>query len=311
MGASTRTRSGLAAALVAGLAVTLLLAACGPKKNRPVSQTAARVNKDVITRQQIAYVLQQLNVKPEQADAAAPQVLERLIDQQLALQRADDLRLDREPRVQQQLEAARREIIARAYFDKVAEAAQRPTDDEIHRLYEDRPALFKERRVYSIQEITIEATPDQVAELREQLRRSAGLNEFIEFLRRGAYRFGANLVLRTPEQLSPQSLNALSRLQEGEQVFTPTPTGASVVQLAGVRSQPLTEAQARPAIEQMLLAERRRRLVEEDAQALRRSARIEYQGAFATLRATAPVPGASAAVPAASEGLPVPGASRP
>ena len=47
----------------------------------------------------------------------------------------------------------------------------------------------------------------------------------------------------------------------------PTPNGVQVVVLAGSRSQPVSEEQARPAIEQFLLNERKRKLVEDDLKA--------------------------------------------
>ena len=156
--------------LIALVSSAALLAACGDKKEKAASQTAAKVNKAEVTVHQINFVLQQQrNIRPEQADAASKQILERLIDQELALQKADDLKLDRDPRVVQQLEAAKREIIARAYLEKVGEAAPKPTPEEIKSYYETKPALFKERRIYSIQEIAIEAKPDQVPALRDKL----------------------------------------------------------------------------------------------------------------------------------------------
>jgi hypothetical protein len=118
--------------LIALVAASALLAACGDKKEKGASQTAAKVNKAEVTVHQINFVLQQQrNIRPEQADAASKQILERLIDQELALQKADDLKIDRDPRVVQQLEAAKREIIARAYLEKVGEAAPKPTPEEI------------------------------------------------------------------------------------------------------------------------------------------------------------------------------------
>src|SRR5687768_11230398 len=102
------------------IAAVLVLAACGDKKDKPATQTAARVNKEEVTVHQINYLLQQQRgLRPEQADAASKQMLERLIDQELALQKANDLKLDRDPQVVQQLEAARRDIVSRAYFEKV------------------------------------------------------------------------------------------------------------------------------------------------------------------------------------------------
>jgi hypothetical protein len=82
--------------------------------------------------------------------------------------------------------------------------------------------------------------------------------------------------------------------------MVPTPSGVQVVVLAGSRSQPVTEEQARPAIEQYLLNDRRRKLVEEDMKSLRAAAKIEYVGNFAagavSAAAAVPVtPAASAA----------------
>src|SRR5262249_40178575 len=155
----TRSQSLIRTTVVATAVVAAaLLAGCGGKKDRPATQTAARVNKEEITVHQINYVLsQQRGLPPEQAASAAKQVLDTLIDQELALQKASEQKVDRDPRVAQQIEAARREIIARAYMEKIGSGAPRPTPEEIHKYYEQHPALFKERRVYTLQEITIEA----------------------------------------------------------------------------------------------------------------------------------------------------------
>jgi len=93
------------------------LVGCNPKQeDATASQPAAKVNKEEITVAQINFVLQQQRgLKPEQTEAASRQILQRLIDQELAFQKAQEIGLDRDPRVLQLLEAARREIVARAY----------------------------------------------------------------------------------------------------------------------------------------------------------------------------------------------------
>lgn len=298
-------RSGrvLALSLLAG---AVLLAGCGEKKDKAATQTAAKVNKDEVTVHQINQVLQQQrNLRPEQADAASRQILERLIDQQLALQKADDLKIDRDPRVVQQIEAAKREILARAYLEKVGEAAPKPTPEEIKKYYDEKPALFRERRVYSIQEIAIEAKPEQVGELREQLSGAKNINEFLEYLKAKDFRFSGNQAVRAAEQLPLNSLEAFARLKDGQAIMVPNATGVQVVLLAGSRSQPVSEEQARPAIEQYLLNDRKRKLVEEDMKAMRAAAKVEYMGKFAQAAASAPA-GAAPALPAstpASAGL--------
>ncbi|MDQ2779685.1 MAG: EpsD family peptidyl-prolyl cis-trans isomerase [Pseudomonadota bacterium] len=289
--------------------VTVAMVGCGEKKDR-TSQTAAKVNKDEITVHQINFVMQQQRgLRPDQADAASHQILERLIDQQLALQKADDLKLDREPRVVQQLEAASREVLARAYVEKIGEGAPRPTPEEVHAYYEEKPALFKDRRIYSIQEVSIEAKPEQVPQLREKLAASKGINDFVEYLKGNDFKFAGNQAVRAAEQLPLNSLDAFARMKDGQAMVVPNANGLQVVFLAGSRSQPVAEEQARPAIEAFLLNERRRKLVEEDLKHLRSAAKIEYVGKFAesaaSASATAPamVPAATPAAPAASGGL--------
>lgn len=291
--------------LVALAASAVLLAGCGDKKDKAASQTAAKVNKDEITVHQINFVLQQQrNLRPEQADAASRQILERLIDQQLALQKGDDLKVDRDPRVVQQLEAARRDVLARAYLEKVGEGAPKPTPEEIKKYYDEKPALFRERRIYSIQEIAIEAKPEQVPELRQQLAGAKNINEFIEFLKAKDYRFSGNQAVRAAEQLPLASLDAFARMKDGQAMVVPSAAGVQVVLLAGSRSQPVGEEQARPAIEQYLLNERKRKLVEDDIKALRSAAKIEYVGKFAEAAASAP-----AGTTAAGQVAPVPAAT--
>ena len=284
----------------------LLLAGCGDKGKDKASQTAVKVNKEEITVHQINFVLQQQRgLPPDQADAASKQILERLIDQELAVQKAGDLKLDRDPRVVQQLEAVKRDILARAYLEKVGDTAPKPTPEENKKYYDEKPALFNNRRVYNLQEIAIEAKPEQVPVLREKLTAAKTTGEFIEYLKANGYRFGANQAVRAAEQLPMASLDTFARMQDGQAVLVPSANGVQVVALAGSRDEPVSEEQARPAIEQFLLNDRRRKLMEEDVKALRAAAKIEYVGKFGPAApggdaASAPAP---APKPAASSGL--------
>jgi EpsD family peptidyl-prolyl cis-trans isomerase len=295
--------------LALGAAVTAIaLVGCGEKKDKAASQTAAKVNKDEITVHQINFVLQQQrNLKPEQADAASRQILERLVDQQLALQQASERKLDRDPRVVQQLEAARREILARAYVEQVGETAPKPTPEEIKKYYAEKPALFAERRVYSIQEIAIEARPEQQADLREKLAAAKNINEFVEFLKAKEYRFSGNQAVRAAEQLPLNSLESFSKMKDGQAAIVPAANGVQVIVLAGSRSQPVSEEQARPAIEQFLLNDRKRKLIEDNVKALRAAATVEYVGKFAQPAASAPAGTSAPAAPSAAS--PAPAAS--
>jgi EpsD family peptidyl-prolyl cis-trans isomerase len=269
-------------ALIAALAAAVLLTACGDKKDKAASQTAAKVNKEEITIHQVNAVLQQQRgLKPEQTDEASRRALERLIDQELEVQKAAELKVDREPRVVQAIEAARRDILARAYVEKIGEGAAKPTPAELKKYYDDNPALFSERRVYQLQEINIEAPREQIETLRSKVEAAKNVAEILDYLKANHVKFAANQAVRAAEQLPLQALPGLAKLKDGQATFVLSPTGAQVVVLASSRSQPVDEEHAGKAIEQFLLNERKRKIIADDLKALRASATIAYVGKFA------------------------------
>ncbi len=280
----------VAAASICALA---LLAACGGRKG-DAGPVAARVDGAEITQQQIEFVLhQQRALRPEQAEAAGRVVLEKLIDQQVALKKAEAEGLEKDARVQQQLEAARREILARAWAERLSEGAAKPTPAEISQYYADKPALFSQRRVYNLQELMIEVRPELMPVLRQKLDAARNVGEFVEFLKGSDFRFNGTQAVRSAEQLPAGSLESISRMKDGDTLMQPAPGGVQVVALLGSREQPVSQEQARSAIEQLILAERKRKLVDEQVKAARAGARVEYLGKFADKAASAPAAAAS------------------
>ena len=294
-----------------------MVVGCGSKSDpeKPASQTAARVNKEEITVHQINFALQQQRgLAPEQAASASKEVLDRLIDQELAVQKAQDQKLDRDPRVLQQIEAARREILARAYVEKIAGGAPKASPAEVKAYYDAHPALFKDRRIYNLQEVTIQATPEQVSTLQAKLEATKDLPDFVAYMKAQDIKYNAGQAVRGAEQLPLASVDRFAKMTDGQTIFTKTPTGAQVVVLAGTKSQPVDEARAAPAIEQFLWNERKRKVVEEDMKALHSAAKIDYVGDYAkggTREVTPPAPTAPEAPPLTSIAPPSPAASLP
>lgn len=108
-------------AFAATLLALVLAAGCDRKDDAKIAtQVAARVNADEITVHQVNQVLgQRQDIKPEFAAQAKRAVLDRLINQQLARQEAIEAQLDRSPEVEQTIEAAKTEILARAHVDGI------------------------------------------------------------------------------------------------------------------------------------------------------------------------------------------------
>lgn len=299
----TSLPTGLArVAIVAMAAFTLALAACSDRKtDKAASQSAARVNKEEITVHQINLLLQQQRgLKNEQVDTVSKQLLEFLIDQELAVQRTRELKIDQDQRVILQLEAAKRDVLARAYAEKIGESAVAPNAEEIKKYYDANPLLFKERRIYSLQELAIEAKPEQVAALREQLPRAKSASELVEYLKANSLRFNANQGVRAAEQLPADALVKLSTMKDSQMVLLPSPTGALVIALVGSRAEPADETRARPGIEQFLLNDAKRKRIEADMKTQRATAKIEYIGKFSEAAASAAPAPAPVATPAAS-----------
>ena len=303
------------AVLAVALAASMLVA-CGDKKaDKAASQTAAKVNKEEITVHQINFVLsQQRGLAPEQAASASKQVLERLVDQELAMQKAVEQKLDRDPKVVQQIEAARRELIARAYVEKIAQGAPKPTPAEIKAYYDTHPALFVARRLYSLQELSIQAKAEQIPELKAKLEASKDVTEFVTYLKTNGFQFGANQVVRSAEQLPLASVDNFAKMKDGQAAFTQVPAGAQVVIVAGSRTEPVDEARATPAIEQFLLNERKLKIVADDLRAMKSASKIEYIGDYAkggSKEVTAPAAPPPEAPPVTSIAPPGPAASFP
>lgn len=292
------------AARAGGLALAAaLLAACGSggDGDKPASQVAAKVNQEEISVHQINYVMQrQPGLKPEQAESGSRQILERLIDQELAVQKAQELKLDRDPQAVQAIEAARREILARMYLERTVEGATPPTPEEVRAYYEDKPELFSQRRIYELREYVIDVPAERVPALQERLAASRSADEFVAWLKTQDLRHTTGQVTRAAEQLPLPLLQSLHKLERGGSMLQPGPAGAQLVVVSGWRDSPVGLEQARPAIEQFLGNERRRQMAEQNIKAIREQAQIEYVGQFAEAAPTADAAGtpAGAAPPA-------------
>jgi EpsD family peptidyl-prolyl cis-trans isomerase len=265
-------------------AATLLLSGCGksgPSRGSD-AQVAARVNDDDITVHQVQLLLQrQLRGAPDQGEAAARRVLDLLVEQELSAQAARANGLDREPGVVQSLEAARREVLARAWQDRLAATATRPSTDEVDRYFAEHPALFAERRIYTLQETLVEARDAEQATVEQITRAARGVNELEDKLNAGRLRFRSRQFAQAAEDVPIAMLEPLAKLEVGESVTVRQPTAVRIYTVLHAQAAPVERRAAAEAISAYLQTERQRAAVREGMQAVRAKARIEYRGSFA------------------------------
>ena len=273
------------ASLVPVLCVLALVAGCGKKEEEAKkisTQVAAKVNADEITVHQVNAALARLpNVAPEAAPRAKREILSRLIDQQLAVQQALGKKLDRSPSVVQALEAARAEILARAYTEGLARSLPKPTPEEVKKYYAEHPELFAQRRVFNIEEIAFAAKDDVAAAVRGQVAKARPMREIGEWLNTQGVKFAANQAVRPAEQIPLEALPRLQAAKDGEIQMLETGDNRQVIRVVASRSAPVDEATASPRIQQFLFNRQFADALAKDMKLLKDGAKISYEGEFA------------------------------
>jgi EpsD family peptidyl-prolyl cis-trans isomerase len=292
------------AGALATVAIVAALQACGGGKSdsKSASQVAVKVNKDEITVLQVNEQLAHLpaGTTPEQLEPATRRVLGSLVNQQLLVQQAIEHKLDRDPQVLGALEAARLNILAKAYTQRVIAPQAKPTDQEVRKYYADNPALFSERKVYRLQELSIEATPGQEKDIAAMVDGAKSLKQLADYLHEQKIPFSADSGVRAAEQLPLGQLPHIAQAKPGSVMFFHTgPNHASALEVLASQPQPIDDKKATPAIEQYLSNRKLEELAAAEIKRLRDGSKIEYVGDFNKYAGEAPAPAAAAKTDAA------------
>jgi len=247
------------------------------------TQVAARVNGDEITVHQVNDVLaRNPNIAPEFANQAKGEILDRLIDQQLTKQKAIENKLDRSPKVMRAIEAAKSEILARAYQEQIAESLPRPVPVEVHEYYKQHPELFAQRRVFDLEELAFVANSEVATGLREQLTKAHSLQQIADWLQSREVKFAANRGVRAAEQISLEMLPKIQAMKEGEmQLFELDGARFQIIRLVASKAVPVDEASVTPRIQQYLANQNTNEALDKEMKKIKEQAKVEYLGEFA------------------------------
>ena len=267
-------------------ALALGLSACGSNDDKKgATQVAAKVNSEEISVHQINQVLSRSNTAgstPQAVQAMSREVLEKLIDQQLAIDQATENKLHRSPEVVSQIETSRRDILARAYTQKIAEAQPKPTPEEIKNYLTEHPQLFAERRVFNVQEIVIPVAAGVTEQLRGFVSSGKPIEEVAAWLKGKDIKFGGGIATRASEQIPLELLAQIHALKDGQSAVIQAPQTVTLLRIASSQLSPIAEAVALPRIEQFLTNQRANEAVVASIKKLRTDAKIRYMGEFAT-----------------------------
>ncbi|BDT73257.1 hypothetical protein os4_28050 [Comamonadaceae bacterium OS-4] len=289
-------------ATVLAAAIALTLVACGDKKDTKVAtQVAAKVGSEEISVHQINQVLSRTNTSgasAEQVQAMSREVLEKLIDQQLAVDQATENKLNRSPDVVSQIEAARRDILARAYIQQISAGVAKPSPEDIKKYYASNPQLFSERRIFNVQEIVAPNAPGVAATLKELVAAGKSAEEMAAALKAKNIQFNGGGATRAAEQIPLDVLPKIHALKDGQATVIESPQAVTMVRVVSSQQSAVPEAAALPRIEQFLTNQRAGEAVAANLKQLRSNTKISYMGEFDKAAAPAPAAAADPVLPA-------------
>lgn len=257
-----------------------LLAACNDDKSAktPPTQVLIKVNGAEVSVHQMNRMLSKLNNLPEdRVQEAKLRIANTLVDQELLMAEAVKAKLDRSPDVLLDLEAARREVLSRAYLDKVTAEAGKPTDQQIQLFYDTNPNLFSLRNIYGLKELAVPKAAPNFAELAEKLKQTKDMKDAENLLRASGMNLQTTNTTFGAEKAPAEVLKRLVTAKVGDYLVQDHALGLSLIEVTRVEPAPLDLTTAKPAIEKMLQAQHRNQVIQKTLADLRTGAQITYQ----------------------------------
>jgi EpsD family peptidyl-prolyl cis-trans isomerase len=278
----TRRRSGgtevkVKAALFAGAVVAgLFLVGC---QKAPKGQIIAIVNGDEVSLQELNAELQGVRV-PDSAnrDVLRKQVLQRLIDRKLIVQKAREQGLDKTPEFVAQQRRAEENILVAMLGQKVAATVPMPDDRDITQYIADNPSQFTGRQRLLLDQIQFAAPkdPKQLMVLKD----AHSLDDVAAGVKGLGLAFSRGKGVIDTGRLDPKILKVINSLPPGEPFVLPS-NGAYVASvIVGRDSTPTPSNVSRLAAAEMV---RRTELIKESRAQVARArtnAQIEYQPGY-------------------------------
>lgn len=255
------------------LFLALALVGCD-QSEAPGAQTLATVNGTEITVHQVENALRVAkaqNPTPE----TRKQLLEQMIDRELATQQARQMKIDRRPEVMLRLDELERDVLASTWGESITSQIQAPSEDELLSYHKAHPELFAERRIYQLQELSWPIIDSRVADIwqRDKARPS---NDVVAALRAANAAMREQTTQRAAENLPMEVVAKLHKHPGPDYVLFETPRALLAYRVLAAQSAPISYEAARPRILTFLTNARGKDAVTAAVAQLRKSATIEY-----------------------------------
>lgn len=260
----------------------IVLAGCGDdgEKKAP-SQVLAKVNGKEITVLQLNYLLAQ---QPKADNETKQKLLDSLIEQELMAQKAEELKLDRDPDVLQSVEFSKKQVLAQAAIQNLIGKRIEPSAADITKYYDEHPNLFANRQVFDIAVFLLKAS-DMTESVNMALETSEKSEITQQILEKEGIKFKQTDAKRSAEQIPAVVLEKLMVINDGDIIKVPDENNnLMLMQLISHTSQPVSKDDAEQAIKQLLLNEQIQNKAQNQLKSIKNTANIEYLQKFSEVK---------------------------
>lgn len=249
------------------------LAACGSRGDR--SQVVAKVGESEITFSQLTQALHARGLESPGADATR-QAVDSLINEQILVDSAVRSELDRDPAVVQALERARRQVLARAYVERMVFPGEAISAAEQVDFYKNHPELFEHRKMFQVTTFSVKAA-DVTDELRNALAPLKVAADIDRALNDNDVVHDTQSLTRGAEQLPLEDLPRFTAAKVGDLVFMqPHESRVAIMLIEGIHDSPIGVDRAQPIIQQYLVNTRNAQALEAHLKQARAALKISY-----------------------------------
>ncbi|MEI7447581.1 MAG: EpsD family peptidyl-prolyl cis-trans isomerase, partial [Burkholderiales bacterium] len=252
------------------LVVVLACTACSPRPDAASGsgQVVARVDGREVT---VLQLQQALGAGRARADDpyARRLALDALVDRTLLAARARADGLDRDPAVLAQVQAAIDRVHAQAALESIAAAVPRPDPDAQRAFRDANPALFAQRRVYTVDEVSFESASLDAVALRARVATARRIEELTDWLSARGIAVARRAGTLLPEEAGTEVAATLQPRAEGDLVLLGAAPAFRVLAIRRIEPRPATGPRADAWIERHLLEAARREAVDAAVAAMR------------------------------------------
>jgi len=279
--------------LILATAAAVLLTGC---EKKPGGQVVAVVNGEEISQQELNAELNGQQIPPgADRQRVMAELLQRVVDRKLLVQKAKEEGLDKTPAYLDQVRRTEENLLVNMLAGKAAKAIAVPDTAAVNQFVTGNPSLFAGRRRYQLDQLAFPIPADK--SVLQKLAPAHTLDAVAEILTANNVQFQRGNATLDTGTIPPELAQRIASLPAGEPFVVPANGQLVASVVKSTEEAPTPQQQVTPAATEFLRQQSLRTSMGKQLEAIRRDAKIEYQPGFAP-----PKGGANGATPAPAGG---------